>query len=179
MTPERIPPAHKKWLAFPSPRPRMIPLAGNFFSTTDPKSTLSHSLLRNAKHSSAPPRAESRSGRQPANPSRAACPFPSNAPPPGRARVADFRRPQPAEQTKIRFLHGHAPGKKRFSARECRFAGAVRAASPNFGRGHGPNRQPDTPVPCPSERRKILAPRPKFPIGCGSSGPYTGTARRR
>ena len=43
------------------------------------------------------------------------------------------------------------------------FAGAVRGASPNFGRGLPPSRQLDTPVLCPPERRQIPGAPPKIP----------------
>ena len=43
------------------------------------------------------------------------------------------------------------------------FAGAVRGASPNFGRGLPPSRQLDTPVLCPPERRQSPGAPPKIP----------------
>ena len=43
------------------------------------------------------------------------------------------------------------------------FAGAVRGASPNFGRGLPPSRQLDTPVLCPPERRQTPGAPPKIP----------------
>ena len=42
-------------------------------------------------------------------------------------------------------------------------AGAVRGASPNFGRGLPPSRQLDTPVLCPPERRQTPGAPPKIP----------------
>ena len=42
------------------------------------------------------------------------------------------------------------------------FAGAGRAASPKFGMGHPPGRQPDSLVRCPSQRRRNLGAHPKF-----------------
>ena len=42
------------------------------------------------------------------------------------------------------------------------FAGAGRAASPKFGMGHPPDRQPDSLVRCPPERRRNLGAHPKF-----------------
>ena len=42
------------------------------------------------------------------------------------------------------------------------FAGAGLAASPKFGMGHPPDRQPDSLVRCPPERRRNLGAHPKF-----------------
>ena len=64
---------------------------------------------------------------------------PAHLPPKGKAlgreepSVADFRPSQGPEQNPICFLHGHAPGKKLFSPRECQLCWRGSGASPNFG----------------------------------------------
>ena len=82
---------------------------------------------------------------------------------PGRARLAEFRRPQPAEKNPIIFSPGMYRGKYSSHPESAGFAGAVRGASPNFGRGLPPSRQLDTPVLCPPERRQIPGAPPKIP----------------
>ena len=100
---------------------------------------------------------------------------------PGRASVADFRRPQPAEPTKIRFFRGHAPRKKHLSALQC--AAPLRGpcmpegCNPQFW--EGPRARQATRHPrvtgLPNEAQPFLAP-PKiqnsaFPtvLGWGST----------
>ena len=96
----------------------------------------------------------SRSGRQPVKrPEGPNPPFrPTDSP--GRARLAEFRRPQPVEKDKIIFSPGMYRGKYSSHPESAGFAGAVRGATPNFERGPKPNRTLDTPVLCPPERRQ-------------------------
>ena len=82
---------------------------------------------------------------------------------PGRARLAEFRRPQPAEKISIIFSPGMYRGKYSSHPESAGSAGAVRGASPNFGRGLPPSRQLDTPVLCPPERRQTPGAPPKIP----------------
>ena len=82
---------------------------------------------------------------------------------PGRARLAEFRRPQPAEKISIIFSPGMYRGKDSSHPESAGSAGAVRGAAPNFGRGLPPSRQLDTPVLCPPERRQIPGAPPKIP----------------
>ena len=63
---------------------------------------------------------------------------PAHLPPKGKAlgreepSVADFRPSQGPEQNPICFLHGHAPGKKLFSPRECRLRRRGSGCIPQF-----------------------------------------------
>ena len=82
---------------------------------------------------------------------------------PGRARLAEFRRPQPAEKISIIFSPGMYRGKYSSHPESAGSAGAVRGAAPNFGRGLPPSRQLDTPVLCPPERRQTPGAPPKIP----------------
>ena len=81
----------------------------------------------------------------------------------GRACLAEFRRPQPAEKISIIFSPGMYRGKDSSHPESAGSAGAVRGAAPNFGRGLPPSRQLDTPVLCPPERRQIPGAPPKIP----------------
>ena len=94
----------------------------------------------------------SRSGRQPAKNPKALTHLSVQRPSPGRARLAEFRRPQPAEKISIIFSPGMYRGKDSSHPESAGSAGAVRGAAPNFGRGLPPSRQLDTPVLCPPER---------------------------
>ena len=63
---------------------------------------------------------------------------PAHLPPKGKAlgreepSVADFRPSQGPEQNPICFLHGHAPGKKLFSPRECQLCWRGSGCIPQF-----------------------------------------------
>ena len=98
----------------------------------------------------------SRSGRQPAKNPKALTHLSVQPPSPGRARLAEFRRPQPAEKNPIIFSPGMYRGKYSSHPESAGFAGAVRGASPNFGRSLLPSRTLDTPVRCPPERSATL-----------------------
>ena len=101
-------------------------------------------------------------GGSPQKPERPNQPFhPTDSP--GRARLAEFRRPQPAEKISIIFSPGMYRGKDSSHPESAGSAGAVRGAAPNFGRGLPPSRQLDTPVLCPPERRQIPGAPPKIP----------------
>ena len=77
----------------------------------------------------------SRSGRQPARkPKGPHLPFRSTDSP-GRARLAEFRRPQPAEKNPIIFSPGMYRGKYSSHPESAGFAGAVRGAIPQFWEG--------------------------------------------
>ena len=105
----------------------------------------------------------SRSGRQPAKNPKALTHLSVQPPSPGRARLAEFRRPQPAEKNPIIFSPGMYRGKYSSHPESAGSAGAVRGAAPNFGRGLPPSRQLDTPVLCPPERRQTPGAPPKIP----------------
>ena len=95
---------------------------------------------------------------------------------PGRARLAEFRRPQPAEKNSIRFLPGHVPGKKLFSPRECRLRRRGSGCIPQFWEPSAAG--PKIPAfPSPPSRwagrygRKIQGRRPGKKEGAPPQGP--------
>ena len=71
--------------------------------------------------------------------------------------LAEFRRPQPAESIPICFLHGHAPGKKLCSARECRLRRRGSGCHPlNLGWATGQAGSPTPPRRRPGPRKTAL-----------------------
>ena len=77
--------------------------------------------------------------------------FPSNAPRPGGHASQSFPARRRGKKMKSCFDRLRRP-KHTSHPESAGFAGAVRGASPNFGRGLPPSRQLDTPVLCPPER---------------------------
>ena len=77
--------------------------------------------------------------------------FPSNAPRPGGHASQSFPARRRGKKMESCFDRLRRP-KHTSHPESAGFAGAVRGASPNFGRGLPPSRQLDTPVLCPPER---------------------------
>ena len=124
-------------------------------------------LPRPGGHTSQSPRSAPSDGiTLQGQPHRAPPTSPFNAPRPGGHASQSFPARRRGNKVKSVFSGDMRPGKNTSqpsSVRPPKGPCMQRAATPNFGRGHGPGRQPDTPAsPASRTKRNRSSPLPKF-----------------